>query len=892
MYEEANPFIGHKSEKDTFRKFLNEENPQGPSVLFFHEEPDGSMPKGGIGKSWVLRECTREVARHDDLKMVGVDFFSIQDRDGLVIARRIVDALKQLFTDWNPDQFETLFERYQQTQQAGQKNRQMGHLIELRRQLHTVLRQELDMLQQRLGSNRKRLFVFCDTYERVERYPNALSLLPTRHFLETYHIPAIAFVMAGRNELDWKSMYWHNYRQHVQPVIVPPFTPKEIIEYLEEHLMLAEREQDEVLTEVATLHRLTQGRPILVGLLVDLLNDHGVQFEQVLEVKQSEFERYLVEKIHAGRDPGSWAVLLMAHIHHRFNQHMLDWLFSHLKFRSEAALPATIEKAWKKLQGYSFVRLSVTTNDIALHDEMRRMVVEHIWKQEDKPKGISRQELSESIIEYYDHAIAAEENALLRQSYEIEQLYHKLYLDPVGNFALFREQMESALQLKQNNRARPLFQEMQELVALFSEEQRYQMEEFEARLLQNEEDFEGALSIYKRLLDSSEKPWIRERQGELLQAQGMCYTNTNQFPDAIYTLTRALEIFQARDDIIPVGVTLSRIGYAYMKQGELDTAIKFYQESIEIAREQEDLLSYADGLTSLAHVRRLQSNLTPALRDVRSALLIREELHKEKKISDLALAYSLTGIGNIYYAQGNIHEAQKFYERAYNMYEQNFNQSGLAWTSNHFGLLALHYGNLQEAEEWFQKAYEIGHDSHKESATESLRWQSRMWYSRNQYERAISLLQRAIELVKAIGQHRQQAEWQVELVEMLRQTDRTEEAMPLLEEAEALATRYHYYKLLGQIARIRGDHAYEVGDYRVAFHFYTNFCYYMMLYNTSEYTNAVQEIIIKRMYEIPDTVIRRRIWQQVHDAWTGLYLEEEASVMMQTLEEVKLLLNL
>ena len=62
--------------------------------------------KGGIGKTWLLRKC-QDITRQErpELAIASLDFFNVGDRNGVVVAERIVEALRAAFQDWVPGSF-------------------------------------------------------------------------------------------------------------------------------------------------------------------------------------------------------------------------------------------------------------------------------------------------------------------------------------------------------------------------------------------------------------------------------------------------------------------------------------------------------------------------------------------------------------------------------------------------------------------------------------------------------------------------------------------------------------------------------------------------------------------------------------------------------------------
>jgi len=560
---------------------------------------------------------------------------------------------------------------------------------------------------------------------------------------------------------------------------------------------------------------------------------------------------------------------------------------------------AHIDGVWHRLKSLSFVRHSTTGDDIALHDEMRRMVLRWCWgKQTRDSTGLQQQELSTLMITYYKQEIAREQSPALRQAYQAEMLYHLLYLEKAQGFtptspgfAFFLEQMQRALDLRQYTYTRSLLQEASEFEDDLLPEQRYSLLEQEARLLQNEEKYESALERYELLLHLEGTPWLQEHHADLLYERGICFTRLRHLPEAIYSLTRSLEIYEAQQNEKRIALTYGRIGYAYYKQGDLETAIKYYDHSLKLHRGAGNQVGYADILNSLGMVYAMQGKLSQASHHCHIALRYRREFYKEQEVSEVSVAISLRTLGDVYYRLGDATQARQCFQQAYDIYERYADQQGMASTSNYFGQLALDEGSLTEANEWFQKAARLASHFDPESEIRSLNRQSRVLFKQRKEHEAIELMQQAIEQAEQIRDFHQQTESLVELARMLRRASRLEEAQQALTKAELLARRYNYFYLLGDIMYIQGDACYSDGRNEEAFRFYTLYCYSMAHYTLEAYHKAVRQTL-DYLIDLPQDRINQ-IWHQLSNDWAALELDEEQQRFMeQELEEVRAHLEL
>src|SRR5439155_8633608 len=77
------------------------------------------------------------------------------------------------------------------------------------------------------------------------------------------------------------------------------------------------------------LYQKTEGRPILLGLVADVLNKKITLPETLVAIDKSMFEASLVEEINQFEDPSKWIIFSMAHIYHRFDAafiaRLLNW---------------------------------------------------------------------------------------------------------------------------------------------------------------------------------------------------------------------------------------------------------------------------------------------------------------------------------------------------------------------------------------------------------------------------------------------------------------------------------------------------------------------------------------------------------------------------------------
>ena len=873
-------FIGHEKELQLFENWLDDANPDAPWILFMHDTLLAPEEKGGVGKTWLLRKFANIAEQHRDIAVVMVDFFNVADRNSAEIARRVVDSLRKVHPEWYPDAFDKAFKEYRVA------NRQGQNLNDPLARLYDTLTTDLDALEERLASDKKGLVIFFDTFELIEQYPVVAALNPTQSFPDTYDFKNIGVVIAGRNGPDWQHANWRGREQQVQDIPIAPFTLEEMVEFVNENRQFPQRLQADS-RQAEELYTLTQGRPILVGLVTDVLNYRVITLEKLLVAAPLNFEAYIVSKINELENPINWVILFMAHIYHRFNQEMLAWLFDNVLDVQHLVADIDTQKLWEKVLDLSFVRRAQAGENVTLHDEMRRLVNKYNWHAHEQQGGLYRQELSSSIIEYYDHIIKAETSSRTRQNYTVEQLYHRLFVDWDEGFKFFEKVFGRAINLRQNAYARSLLQEVKNFPHAPSTEQGYTLQVSEADLLRREESYQAALNIYEELENLSGTDWFADHQGQVVYGISNCQMQMSRLIEAMDNFKRAQHIYTVQGDRSRVGTILGRLGYIHRRLGELDKAAEYYERSLVIHKELGNYGNYAVTLTDRGGVYRLQGKYEEALRKSSVALQIRQREFAKGGggVSEIGVGQSLGSIGNIYLKIGDLSQSQRFFEDALEIYQRNRYKKGIASIQNRLGQIAVEKGELEEAMNWFKKGYNEALGIDAEAEINSLNKQGSVYVQQGHILEAIPLFQKARERAHEVSDFYQQVESLVDLADAFEKNGQPEQADQMLREAEEIATPYKYYFLLGRIESIRAERGYRAGDYQNAFQHFGKYCYYMVQFNPVEYETAVRRTI-GQLLQLPGEDFNSQ-WKQLNDFWHTLDLKEEHSQMLYALEDVK-----
>ncbi len=872
--QDIDHFIGRNKELKVFTEWLAD--PHARRILYFYDALEEPAKKGGIGKTWLLGKC-QEITRQQrpDIAIASIDFFTVGDRNGVVVAERIVEALQDAFPDWVPTLFQETMAEYRDVDKP-----ESIEVAEVRSALFKALTTDLHYLDRQLAEKDKTLLVFYDTYELIEQNPAIAALRFSQKFPDNYQFEHMYAVVAGRNALDWDNLNWKGREHDVLSIALAPFSQAEMVQYIDTESLYDMGLHSQ---QTHALYERTEGRPILVGLVADVLNKHVTTLENLATVPLQTFEPHLVTQINNLEHPLNWIVLFMAHAYHRFNLEILNWLLQ------EANLKRLVEdiqydKMVQELPTLSFIRRPGHGEDFVLHDEMQRLVHQYCWPIHDKNLRY-RNAISHSVINYYEDALEKELSQQKRQTYQIEILYHKLFLDVQDGIEYFSEHFYKAIDLWQSPFARTLLQEVQQFEQRMTPDQYYRLQLAQARLLWAENIPGEALSIYEDLERQADERWVDEHRLDLLGGKGQCYLELSRFFEAIDSFTQCLEIEQARNDELASARRQSDLGYTYRRRGQFDTAVHFYEQSIATYKRLNNLREYADTFNSIGNVYRLQGRNDEALRRCKIALRIRQDLFKAGQISEIPVGLTLSTIGLVCLDIGDLLQAEQVFQRAYEIYNRARHKKAIASTKNRFGQIALAKNDLQEAKRLFEDAQEASAGIDSEAHVNSLNKQGRVLAKQKRWNEAAAFFEQAVEIARQVHDDYQRTENLIDLAEALTYMKQHGQAQKLLLEAEQISQKWNYFDLLGHASEFQGDIDNETGRYEQAFLHYREYCYNMARRNALEYGKALRKLTDK-LVEIPKAQLHAIIAMLIL-YWNEQQMEKDYPDFAKTCKEIE-----
>ena len=839
-------FIGRKEEIGIYERWLT--NAKAPRILYFYDATSEPDKKGGVGKTRLLQECikiTKEKHQDKDIVIVSIDFFRITDRNSRTIAERVYNQLRNTYSGWSAHFFDKALREYQQATKMEDKDDMPPP--ETRNKLSEALTSDLRNLNTYLHEispeTQHTLLVVLDTFEVIQDTPSVAVFSSMQTFPDDYHFDNTRFLMAGRDPINWTQPNWQGREQEVHSVALEPFTHDETVNYMHSYKIPLEPHSP----QAAILWELTSGRPILLGLVKDIVGRNTVQLEDLLSISPAEFEAQLVSQINNIDKPVNWLLLFMAHAYHRFNFSLLEWLLK--KSRLQSLVGKVDRRQLEALPDLSFVRRATDeSGDFTLHDEMQPLITKYCWQNLDTDKSF-RQEISRCIIQYYEKELRNEHNILIRQACIVQILYHRAFIDVNQGLQYFASYFNQAINLWQNAYARTLLQEIWKFRNSLSVHQRADLVLEEARLLLKEENRQTALAYYKQLQEEAEEKWVEAHKAEIFYGLGECYLALAEFQEASRSFDNALTLERDRNNREKIADILSTLGYISRRQGEFDQAQKHYQESISIykalGKQPIYLRELANNLNSLGYVYCLLGKIDEALIYCTTSLNIRETLFNDNELSEVAVGLSHSTLGYIYLYDGDNANAESHLKKALDAFTHTNNKKGLAIYHNRFGLLQMKSGEIDneklvKALKHFETAFNEAENIDEELQITSLNKQGHIYAIRKEYKDAKELFERAINLAKNVHDSYQEVESRIDLARILVMLGEYDLYHQELEQAAAIAEQQHYNKLLGEIEKLRGELSYQQRKYQDAFLHYAKLCSFMTGYNYIQYTQALR----------------------------------------------------
>jgi tetratricopeptide (TPR) repeat protein len=580
------PFIRRVDELKSLRNAVIS-NAEEREICFLYDAAPDKNEKGGVGKTVLLKELL------EDLTAV-----PLSERDYLVLPE-IIDLYEPANRS-RPDILYTLVHQLEDQAVAHGFNRIKSITSEFfsswadyKTEENTAQPARFHELDSRLVDSfvsaltsyhketNKRVVCFIDSFEYIEddetffNAPGAGLVFP----MSALRGSAI-FVIAGRNApKDWATNWWSDRpSQSILGVPLATFNQEQVEHFLEDrgyHL------PEPFIQQLTTL---TKGRPILLALAVDLMQQGKVKPEQLVGLNKDDFVAEVIRFLGVFNNVG-WKrpVLYMAHFLHRFDRRFLT------RFFGSGMNNTSIEE----IADLAFVRElpGCSPKTVVLHDELRKMIVKYWWNGSEDADGKTRRDLSKNVLELYDEELIPNAKTKERLELQGERLHHQLFADFFEGFLKFEELFKLAISASSTEGGRTAASFYLRIVKDFRRDFENEFDKYPELSLYVDHYFTAEVFVTQGLLDAAiglleegiqklKGSLDAERMGRLYELKAYCHRLKGDWKDALIEYDLAIRASREAKQVESLTHNQLLLANVLMLRGELTRARELCSESI------------------------------------------------------------------------------------------------------------------------------------------------------------------------------------------------------------------------------------------------------------------------------------------------------------------------
>lgn len=586
-------FVGRREELDRFKDLFTPE--ANISILNIHTNGNG-----GIGKTQLLlrmQDYCRSVPEKVVYTKELIDFYHTESRSRVGVMLQIVDNLGTT----NFPEFEKYVNQYQDTADISDRE-------ELLPKLEQGFRKDYTAFSAWTKKQGKVIVLFFDTYEFIQdiettvRGEQQVDTTGFSHWLETQLFLFVSentrLIVSGRyplKDIDRSKLA-------VEELNLTHFSLSDTVAFwkkcfnLESESDLAEKIGSDSL--ISIFHTISEGRPVLLALFADWVNydrnplspeDLLIEIERrtgkigkrVTQNQKELFEKALIERVTSLIGPEDHAITCMAVAYRRMTPDMFHFI-------TDIPRAACRDILLNKLKPLSFIKYK-KGDFILLHDEMRRLLLQHWWPEHDPVKDI-RGEIAANLVRYYDEKLLAGErlSATEYEMYISELLEYALLANPQEGLERFCSEFDIALEDGKYDYADLLLREAESYHRdnpndlLFPDYLRIRLRKIRYYSF-TDKDYERALGIAEETLEKYQNNpvWTEsDLLGHFLLVRGFAQSYLDMFEESVDSFHEAKNVFYDLGKDYWLYRTSNSIGYAYYRQGRFVEAERYLAQSI------------------------------------------------------------------------------------------------------------------------------------------------------------------------------------------------------------------------------------------------------------------------------------------------------------------------
>jgi tetratricopeptide (TPR) repeat protein len=173
---------------------------------------------------------------------------------------------------------------------------------------------------------------------------------------------------------------------------------------------------------------------------------------------------------------------------------------------------------------------------------------------------------------------------------------------------------------------------------------------------------------------------------------GWYYRNLGDFPQAIATLQKSLDIWHQIDNPTGIAIALSNMGACLLRQGNIQEAIAYLEEALKLAKLQGDTVTTYLTLENLGHVASKEGDIKKGSELYNEALILAEEKNDDDQVAKL-----LSNLGDNFVIAGDLQRAEEYFSRSAVICKKHGNYIVGAYVSGNRSIIAIKEGNYSKA---------------------------------------------------------------------------------------------------------------------------------------------------------------------------------------------------
>ncbi|MCP4350707.1 MAG: ATP-binding protein [Desulfobacterales bacterium] len=763
--------------------------------------------------------------------------------------------------------------------------RQLGEIKFESYQKELLSLREMEMVeysQERLARKRKasiQKFITC--FNSISLQQRILLLFDTTDALQGKkdvwkfiaeifpHIKNCLLIITGRDAGVIGESLKTSFDKDIQVIDLLPLNTDDSDVYLEQKLEQLYTSFESDVSQKLIL--LAKGKPILLDLAVEW-RARNIPLDWLIKLTVKEFDSISDEKKEKMyRDFEYSLVSHIAEVHYPIDRVFLAMSrFYPLETAMLAELlniPAhEAESLFEEAKTYTFVKI-LPDGRISLHDEMRRMVNEYLWKIVD-PGGKRRSRDSTRAAKYLIRKIEElevvirklkdEDRSRLDVSLKLSEveenvgllttqlILHTLISDIEKGFSIYKDTFWKARDERKLRFAKELEEIIQPYISRLNPDQQYEFTILHGRLLNDTRKVQEAKKLFGQLLD--ENQGNSEREADIHNALSVSEINLGNYELALKHQRKSYSIIQWLKKEEYYSRVANKLGDIYKLRGEFKESLQYYRAALdaELQADSPDRNSVASILNNMGYVFGLEGEYNEGERFCQQAIdmWIYENLSEKAGEGEIALS-------TIFRDKGEYNNAITYLRKAITRFKEPDDAPWLVRAYLHSGWTqwyqSLEIGESDEirivkkafendikrarrkrslhlARDSFEKSLELAEKYHVHAELPLILGKySNVCWLLDEKEKARRLINEAFELSKEYNDIYQAIDSLLVMAEFdytEGKYDKIPDYAKILQD-EYESKGYSYPLLFGRMRRFLADIAYEAGDYDKALHKYS-----------------------------------------------------------------------